>query len=128
MQKWQEHYKDSDVFIMHGKNGECRFTLAVVPSEYGDDIGIGLATCDPRDQFSRKVGREIATGRAKRAMADANYGARHRTKCVAIGQLAEEFTAFVATAPFTDDALAWMRSFVSPHIFDQAEAGTTATI
>ena len=60
--------KDSDtkrgVFYTHGtdKSGK-RFTLAAKKVK-DDKVQFGLAICNERDNFCRKIGRKIAEGRA----------------------------------------------------------------
>jgi hypothetical protein len=51
------------IFI-HGKTKSGRrFTIAGVPDK--DKLKIGLAICNPKDQFCKKIGRSISEGRAK---------------------------------------------------------------
>lgn len=71
MQEWQydERVKSKDPKIIHqrNENGELEATIAII-----DDEGkyfVGAASCSKEDQFDRKIGRDIATGRAKKAYA-----------------------------------------------------------
>ena len=46
----------------------------------GDRVFIGLARCDLRDKFNRRLGRSIALGRALRAMTRSNGEGRKAEK------------------------------------------------
>lgn len=51
------------IFIRSQTKSGRRFTLAGFPD--GNKLKIGLAVCNPKDQFCKKIGRSIAEGRAK---------------------------------------------------------------
>lgn len=51
-------------FYYHSKprKGKKRFTVAAVVN--GDNIVIGISACSHKDAFKKKIGRDIALGRA----------------------------------------------------------------
>jgi len=50
------------IFIHSITKSGRRFTICGLPD--GDKLKIGLAICNPRDQFCKRIGRNIAEGRA----------------------------------------------------------------
>jgi hypothetical protein len=60
----------------HGRGKKYNHTLALLIEE--DYIHIGIAQCSKKDQFSRKIGRQVAVGRAK-MMKDRNDGVSRRS-------------------------------------------------
>lgn len=61
-------FKEAPTFVRHGNNGITRYTAAVVMDIETDNVAIAVSVCDPRDQFSRRIGRAMAVGRAKLAL------------------------------------------------------------
>jgi len=80
MQKWQHHsiISNAPVLARHvrDKNGQLKFTVAWI--EEGDTIHIGASICGKNQQFSRAIGKPVAVGRAKLAMALAKGLAEER--------------------------------------------------
>lgn len=54
------------IFVHSTTKSGRRFTVAAVQSDDQDKARIGLAICNPCDQFCKKIGRTIALGRAKK--------------------------------------------------------------
>ena len=50
------------ILYMHPHLGKGRATAAIDISDL-DSIKVAFAFCSPKDQFNRKLGRQIATGR-----------------------------------------------------------------
>lgn len=69
-------------FTFHEKSKNAkgsRRTIVATVTEKG--MQFGMATCGPRDQFNRKIGREIAIGRSSKTpfmTLVANYGEDNR--------------------------------------------------
>ena len=77
MQDFNKHSVE-EIFIIHGeassnkeftldKFEQVKFTAAIV-TDPQKGAAYGIAVTDPRDNFSRAIGREIAIGRAKKQL------------------------------------------------------------
>lgn len=57
------------VYLKHFRTGLPRNKNAVTIAvgSIGEDVYVGVAVCSKRDSFCRKIGRDIAVGRAKAA-------------------------------------------------------------
>ena len=56
-----------DLFFGHGVSGvkKNRFTIAIVPTSE-TSVDVGVAVCSKNDTFVKKIGRQIAEGRARK--------------------------------------------------------------
>ena len=51
------------MFIFHSKPNQARERVTVVGKQEGNQLKIATARCSKTDQFSRKIGRELAQKR-----------------------------------------------------------------
>lgn len=79
MQAFHTKVKPVRTWIMHLRQGLRRraaVTVAAVANEQGD-VYIALAPCSTKDHFVRKIGREMALGRAKKLVSAGAPPAAH---------------------------------------------------
>ena len=99
-----------DVMYFHGKTVDgCRYTISGVVKD--DDLHLGVAICSDKQQFRKKRGREISTGRVLNqrsypagrilvslysdAMGDENRGQAGYPENYFVGNEIKVFTAYV---------------------------------
>lgn len=79
-------HRNSQITFHHvrnvGKGKRENYTFAIIPTK--DTIYIGVSKCSKKDQFDKKIGREIAFERASHAAYVGRYGGRVPTWCIAI--------------------------------------------
>lgn len=78
--------KNSQITFHHvrniGKGKRENYTFAIIPTK--TTIFIGVSKCSKKDQFDKKVGRDIAFERASHAAYIARYGGNLPVWCIAI--------------------------------------------
>lgn len=79
-------HRNSQITFHHvrnvGKGKRENYTFAIIPTK--TLIFIGVSKCSKRDQFDKKIGREIAFERASHAAYNARYGGRLPNWTIAI--------------------------------------------
>lgn len=95
MQNWQTKMENVDVRFKHGKrNDGVRYTFAMVITPE-NKVAFATAMTNPRDNFSRKIGRNIAIGRAKKHAVNGNVHDPKTVMYLAQNMADESLTAWI---------------------------------